>query len=64
LRPWHTSDPGKLYIKINWRVSRPNGQFYERSDIQTFATDPNSSAVLHNDGRAHFQHFTCASLGK
>ena len=41
-------EPGKLYGKINWRVERPNGQFYERSDLQRFVQDPANPAILYN----------------
>ena len=45
-----------MYVKINWRVARPNGQFYERSDIQTFYADENNSAVLHNNGNEYLHY--------
>lgn len=50
-------DDGKMYIKINWRVSRPNGQFYERSDVQRFYQEPDGKAILHNNGNVmlHYQ---------
>ena len=50
-------EDGKMYIKINWRVSRPNGQFYERSDVQRFYQEPDGKAILHNNGNVmlHYQ---------
>jgi violaxanthin de-epoxidase len=50
-------DDGKMYIKINWRVNRPNGQFYERSDVQRFYQEPDGKAILHNNGNVmlHYQ---------
>mmetsp|Transcript_858 Transcript_858/g.3153 ORF Transcript_858/g.3153 Transcript_858/m.3153 type:complete len:513 (-) Transcript_858:100-1638(-) len=39
---------GKLYGKLNWRVERANGQFYERSDVQTFEQDPQYPGILYN----------------
>jgi violaxanthin de-epoxidase len=46
-----------MYIKINWRVNRPNGQFYERSDVQRFYQEPDGKAILHNNGNVmlHYQ---------
>lgn len=49
-------DKDHMAVKINWRVNRPNGQFYERSDIQTFYADENSSAVLHNNGNEYLHY--------
>jgi len=50
-------EPGKLFIRINWRVGRPNGQFYERSDLQRFVQDPLQPAALYNHGNEvlHYQ---------
>jgi len=50
-------EDGKMYIKINWRVNRPNGQFYERSDVQRFYQEPDGKAILHNNGNVmlHYQ---------
>jgi len=50
-------EDGKMYIKINWRVNRPNGQFYERSDVQRFYQDPDGKAILYNRGNVmlHYQ---------
>jgi violaxanthin de-epoxidase len=45
-----------MNVKINWRIQRPNGQFYERSDIQTFYADKNSSSVLHNNGNEYLHY--------
>lgn len=49
--------PGSIAAKINWRVQRPNGQFYERSDLQRFVQDPNLPAALYNHGNEvlHYQ---------
>lgn len=41
-------EPGKMFIRINWRVNRPNGQFYERSDLQRFVQDPNMPGAIYN----------------
>jgi len=49
-------EPGKFYAKLNWRVSRPNGQFYERSDVQTFEQDPNAPGILYNHDN-EFLHY-------
>jgi hypothetical protein len=53
--------PGKMYAKLNWRVSRPNGQFYERSDVQTFEQDPNAPGILYNHDNEflHYQDDWC-----
>jgi violaxanthin de-epoxidase len=50
-------EPGKLFIKVNWRVARPNGQFYERSDLQRFVQDANTPAALfnHDNETLHYQ---------
>ena len=47
----------ELYGKINWRVRRPNGDFYERSDVQTFVADPEAPGVLlnHDNEFLHYQ---------
>ena len=39
-------DDDKMYIKINWRVNRPNGQFYERGDVQRFYEEDNKAIFL------------------
>ena len=49
-------DKDHMYVKINWRVNRPNGQFYERSDIQTFHADENFPSVLHNNGNEYLHY--------
>ncbi|EEH54773.1 violaxanthin deepoxidase [Micromonas pusilla CCMP1545] len=43
------TDPDHMAVKINWRVNRPNGQFYERSDVQTFYADDRTKSILHNN---------------
>ena len=50
-------EPGKMFVKINWRVARPNGQFYERSDLQRFVQDPALPAALynHDNETLHYQ---------
>jgi violaxanthin de-epoxidase len=50
-------EPGTLYGKLNWRVSRPNGQFYQRSDIQSFEQDENKAGELYNWYNA-FLHYS------
>jgi len=50
------SDKDHVNITINWRVQRPNGQFYERRDIQDFYADENNSAVLHNNGNEYLHY--------
>jgi violaxanthin de-epoxidase len=49
-------DPEHLNIKINWRINRPNGQFYERSDIQTFYADARTKSVWHNNGNEYLHY--------
>jgi len=49
-------DEEHMYVKVNWRVNRSNGQFYERGDVQTFYTDENSKAVLHNNGNEYLHY--------
>jgi violaxanthin de-epoxidase len=49
-------DKDHMAVKINWRINRPNGQFYERSDIQTFYADDNSHAVMHNNGNEYLHY--------
>lgn len=41
-------EPGKMFVRINWRVSRPNGQFYERTDLQRFVQDANQPGAIYN----------------
>ena len=43
-------EAGKLLVKVNWRVARANGQFYERSDLQRFVQDPARPGLLLNRG--------------
>ena len=60
-------EPGKMFIKVNWRVQRPNGQFYERHDLQRFMQDPAQPAALYNHGNEvlHYQDdWYVASLDK
>ena len=45
-----------MAVKINWRINRPNGQFYERSDIQTFYADDASKSILHNNGNEYLHY--------
>ena len=33
---FRVSEPGVLYADINWRVQKNNGDFLERSAVQTF----------------------------
>ena len=49
-------DADHMAVKINWRINRPNGQFYERSDVQTFYTDSESKAILHNNGNEYLHY--------
>lgn len=52
-----STEEGKFFIKINWRVPRANGQFYERSDLQRFVQDPAQPAALlnHDNEVLHYQ---------
>lgn len=49
--------PGTLVGKINWRISKPNKDFIERSTMQTFVQDPSNPAQLanHNNPYLHYQ---------
>jgi len=46
----------QLYAKLNWRVNKSDGQFYERSDVQTFVQDPNVPGILYNHDN-EFLHY-------
>ncbi|KAF8070966.1 VDE1 [Scenedesmus sp. PABB004] len=48
--------PGKLAAKINWRINKPNGDFIERSTIQTFVQDGAKPAVLYNHGNEYLHY--------
>lgn len=37
---FRVSEPGVLYADINWRVQKSNGDFLERSAVQTFKQVP------------------------
>ena len=50
------SDPDHMAVKINWRINRPNGQFYERSDVQTFYADDASKSIMHNNGNEYLHY--------
>jgi len=52
---------------VNWRVQRPNGQFYERHDLQRFVQDEKQPSALYNHGNEvlHYQDdWYIASLDK
>nr|ART29440.1 chloroplast violaxanthin de-epoxidase [Lobosphaera incisa] len=40
-------EPGKLYVRINWRVPKGN-DFVERNTVQTFEQRPDNPAILLN----------------
>eukprot|EP00854_Cymbomonas_tetramitiformis_P001402 gene1402-2004_t len=48
--------PGEMYAKLNWRVKKANGQFYERNDIQTFVQNKDNPALLENHDN-EFLHY-------
>ena len=51
-------DDDKMYIKINWRVNRQNGQFYERGDVQRFYEEDNKAIFLNRgnpETKLHYQ---------
>ena len=51
-------DDDKMYIKINWRVNRPNGQFYERGDVQRFYQEDDKAIFLNRgnpETKLHYQ---------
>jgi len=51
-------DDDKMYIKINWRVNRPNGQFYERGDVQRFYQEDGKAIFLNRgnpETKLHYQ---------
>lgn len=48
--------PGELYGKLNWRVKKTNGQFYERSDVQTFKQQESQAVLFNHDNEfLHYQ---------
>lgn len=49
--------PDRLFAKVNWRVTRPNGQWYARSDLQKFVQNPSMPGKLENHGNVmlHYQ---------
>ena len=49
-------DADHMAVKINWRVARPNGQFYERSDVQTFYADERTKSIMHNNGNEYLHY--------
>ena len=50
------ADPEHMAVKINWRINRPNGQFYERSDVQTFYADERTKSIMHNNGNEYLHY--------
>ena len=50
-------ESGQLYAKLKWRVKKPNGQFIERSDIQTFVQNAAMPGMLmnHDNEFLHYQ---------
>lgn len=54
---FNAPEPDKLYAKLNWRINKTDGQFYERQDVQTFVQDPETPAILYNHDN-EFLHYT------
>lgn len=54
---FNAPESDKLYAKLNWRVNKSDGQFYERSDVQTFVQDPETPGILYNHDN-EFLHYT------
>lgn len=61
-------ESGKVFGKINWRIPQDNGDFMERSTMQSFVQDPNNPAILYNHGneylhvRLFFEALLCSSF--
>ncbi|WIA11647.1 hypothetical protein OEZ85_011750 [Tetradesmus obliquus] len=49
-------EPGRLVAKINWRINKPNGDFIERSTIQTFVQDKDKNSILYNHGNEYLHY--------
>jgi violaxanthin de-epoxidase len=48
-------EPGLLYAKINWRVPKPDGDFLQRSVVQTFRQQPEPD-MLWNHGNSYLHY--------
>lgn len=42
--------------KLNWRITEPDGEFFNRDVIQKFAQDPNNPAHLINKDNEYLHY--------
>lgn len=48
--------PGKVYGKINWRVTEPDDEFFSKSTVQKFIQDPENPAHLYNHDNEYLHY--------
>lgn len=56
-----STEPGKVFGKINWRIPTSDGDFLERSTMQRFVQDPSNPAILYNHGNEYL-HVSCCCI--
>jgi hypothetical protein len=49
-------EPGRMQAQINWRISKPGGDFMERTTIQRFVQDEARPGVLYNHGNEYLHY--------
>ena len=54
---------GKLYGKLNWRITEPDGEFFTRDTVQRFVQDPEKPAILYNHDNEYL-HYQASSKMK
>ncbi|GBF88212.1 hypothetical protein Rsub_00924 [Raphidocelis subcapitata] len=49
-------EPGHMKAQINWRISKPRGDFQTRSTIQNFVQDETRPGILYNHGNEYLHY--------
>jgi len=52
-----STGPGKFFAKLNWRITEPDGEFFNRDAVQEFIQDPKepSHLINHDNEYLHYQ---------
>jgi violaxanthin de-epoxidase len=45
-----------MQAQINWRISKPRGDFMERTTVQRFVQDGGKPGVLYNHGNEYLHY--------
>lgn len=51
-----TTNPGKVYGKLNWRIEEPDGEFFTKDTVQRFAQAPSTPALLRNTDNEYLHY--------